>query len=342
MSLIRDRLDRALRERGPGLRTVGSSIPRELPDAYGLAASLMLPPGTVESESRGEVLSGPGFCSWCKSALGSSESDSLWIGGATCDQMRRCLELAGRKSGSPPAVIHVPKTRTAEAEAFYLGELGWLAADLEKRAGRRPSDRELRFVIETHNEKRRLMREARPKLRGGDFLSLVLLDGLLAAADMIDLLKRGIPASFPSEGVPVMLAGSPSAPADIRWLDILESLGLTVVADATSTGDRSIDFDVAAGGDPLMDLARAYAGKPPCAWARPNDAFYDYAASLVRRRGARAVLWRSWRGCDIWSLEAPRAVRKLGLPLLALDMTFGDIDSARIRTRVEAFAEELR
>ena len=267
MSLIRDRLDRALRERRPGLRTVGSSIPRELPDAYGLAAPLMLPPGTVESESRGEVLSGPGFCSWCKSALGSSESDSLWIGGATCDQMRRCLELAGRKSGSPPVVIHVPKTRTAEAEAFYLGELGWLAAELEKRAGRRPSDRELRLVIETHNEKRRLMREARPKLRGGDFLSLALLDGLLAAAEMLDLLKRGIPASFPSEGVPVMLAGSPSTPADIRWLDILESLGLTVVADATSTGDRSIDFDVAAGGDPL----RTWPGRTPASLPAPGS-----------------------------------------------------------------------
>jgi benzoyl-CoA reductase/2-hydroxyglutaryl-CoA dehydratase subunit BcrC/BadD/HgdB len=41
-------------------------------------------------------------------------------------------------------------------------------------------------------------------------------------------------------------------------------------------------------------------------------------------------------------LEAPRAERILGLPFLAVDMSYGDIDSVRVRTRLEALAESLR
>lgn len=321
---------------------VGSSVPRELVDAFGLESSRMLPPGSVESESRGEILSGPGFCSWCKSALGSPESEALWIGGATCDQMRRCLELAGRKSGSRSLVIHVPKIRTDEAEEFFRSELVWLYQELERLTGARPSDDALRAAIASHNEKRRLLREIRSGLSGGDFVSLLHLDALLPAAEMVAFLKDVRPAPPRTEGFSVMIAGGPSTPADLRWLDTIEDTGMRIVADATGTGDRAIDFEVDPGADPLAGLARAYFRKPPSIWVRPNDAFYDYAGTLARKRSVRAVIWRSWKGCDVWSLESRRAVQKLGIPLLALDMTFGDIDSARIKTRLAAFRESLR
>jgi benzoyl-CoA reductase/2-hydroxyglutaryl-CoA dehydratase subunit BcrC/BadD/HgdB len=188
------------------------------------------------------------------------------------------------------------------------------------------------------------MRAVRARLSGSDFAALVHLEETLSSEKMVEALDRPIVAAPRNAGIPVLVAGSPVTPAELGWLRLLEDSGLSVVADATCTGDRAIDFSVGPGGaeDPLGDLARAYFRRPPCLFVRPNDEFYVYASRLAAERGVRAVVWRSVRGCDIHALEAPRAARKLGRPLLALDMSYGDSDSPRIRTRVEAFVEGLR
>jgi benzoyl-CoA reductase/2-hydroxyglutaryl-CoA dehydratase subunit BcrC/BadD/HgdB len=317
-------------------------VPRELIEAFGLDVRRMLAPGTVASESRGESLSSPSVCAWCKSALGAAEAGVFWVGAATCDQMRRSLELAGRKSGSAAIIIHAPKTRTPEAEGLYRDELARLAAELEQRTGRRLDPDNLSRTIAARNAIRRAIRGLRPVLSGSDFVALVHLDAMLAAAETAVLLGSYAFCRTSRPGLPVMVAGSPLAPGDLRWLDLLQSAGFSPVADATCTGDRAVDFDVDEHGDPLAALSRAYYRRPPCIFIRPNDEFYGYAGSLARARGARAVIWRSVRGCDLYSLESQRAEKRLGLPFLALDMSYGDVDSPRMRTRVEAFAENLR
>lgn len=342
LSYLRGLVAGAVQAGGGEIRTVCSAVPRELIEAFGLDVRRMLAPGTVASESRGESLSSPAVCAWCKSALGSAEADVLWVGAATCDQMRRSLELAGRKSGSAAIIIHAPKTRTPEAEELYGDELAWLAGELERRTGRRLDPDNLRRSITARNAIRRKIRDLRPALSGSDFVALVHLDALLPGAETAAFLGSHAFGGSPRPGLPVLVAGSPLAPGDLRWLDLLESAGFNPVADATCTGDRAVDFDVDEHGDPLAALSRAHYRKPPCIFVRPNDEFYDYARGLARARAARAVIWRSVRGCDLYSLESQRAEKRLGLPFLVLDMSYGDIDSPRVRTRVEAFAESLR
>ncbi|MBZ5496259.1 MAG: 2-hydroxyacyl-CoA dehydratase family protein [Acidobacteriia bacterium] len=325
-------------------KTTCSCVPRELFEAFGLNAPRLLPPGTVVSESRGEARSGPGACAWCKSALGSEEAGAVWVGGATCDQMRRMIEIAGRHSGAAAIVIHIPKTRTAEAEALYLGELEWLAGELTRRTGRALDPASLLRAIVIRDGIRERMRKFRPTLAGPDFAALVQLDAGLPQEETRAILDGWAFGVSRSAGIPILVAGSPHTPADLRWLELLEDAGLSVVADATCTGDRAVDFTAVldAGCHPLEILARTYFRRPPCPFVRPNDEFYGYTARLAASRGVRGVVWKSVRGCDIHGLEAPRAMRILGLPFLALDVSYGDIDSVRIRMRVEAFAEGLQ
>ncbi len=327
-----------------GIRTVCCYIPRELLEAFGLDAPRLIPTGSVASESKGEALSGPGACSWCKSALDSEDAEALLIGGATCDQMRRALELAGRASGNGPIIICVPKTRTTEAENLYLEELKWMAAEIGRRTGRTLDSAALRRAIDAHDRLRRRIRELRLALSGADFTALVHLHAALSAEKMNAYLDNHPPPSARRPGIPILVAGSPVAPSEVRWLRLLEDAGLSVIADATCTGDRAIALTInpAAAEDPFEALGRAYFRRPACLFIRPNDEFYDYAAELIETRGIRAVVWRSLRGCDIWGLEIQRAERLLRRPLLSLDMSFGDADSMRIRTRIEAFAESLR
>lgn len=344
---LRARAAEAARRDPPALRTSCCHIPREIADALGLPTVRMIPPGTVISESRGEALSGPGACAWCKSGLGSGEADRPWIGAATCDQMRRALELAGSRAGRRALVIHAPKTRSPEAEDYFVAEVGWLAGEMEKEAGARLDREDLRRATAVRNGIRARLRHLREGLAGADFSALVYLEARLPAGEMEAFLAafRPSPSRPPREaGVRVLLAGSPLTPADWPWLDELEEMGLPVVADATCTGDRAVDFTVESPSDedPLLSLARGYFRRPPCPFVRPNDEFYAYAGNLARRRAARAVVWRSLRGCDIHALERKRAEGLLGLPLLALDMSCGEASSPRVRTRVEAFLESLR
>jgi benzoyl-CoA reductase/2-hydroxyglutaryl-CoA dehydratase subunit BcrC/BadD/HgdB len=303
----------------------------------------MIPPGTVASESRGESLSGSGACAWCKSGLGSEEADHPWIGAATCDQMRRALELTGRTAERNALVIHAAKTRSSEAEDYFVAEIRWLAGELEREAGVRLDTEKLRRAIAARNAIRSRVRRLRESLIGADFSALVYLEARLQAEEMEAFLNALAPRPFRPTGIPILLAGSPLTPADWPWLDELEEMGLPIVADATCTGDRAVDFTVEAptDEDPLEALARGYFRRPPCLFVRPNDDFYAYAADLARRRGARAVIWRSLRGCDIHALEPPRAERLLGLPFLALDTSCGEASSPRVRNRVEAFLESL-
>ena len=258
--------------------------------------------------------------------------------------MRRALELAGRTSGTDALVVHAPKTRSPEAEDYFVAEVRWLAGELEKAAGRRLDPAALRRAIAARDAIRSRIRLLREGLTGTDFSALIFLEARLPADAMDKVLLSVRPIAHRPAGVPVLLAGSPLTPADWSWLDGLEELGLPVVADATCTGDRAVDFTVetSPGDDPLESLARGYFRRPPCPFVRPNEEFYAYVADLARRRGARAVIWRSLRGCDIHALEPQRAERRLGLPLLALDMSCGDASSPRIRTRTEAFLESLR
>ncbi len=326
-----------------GFRLTCSAIPREIFDALGMESARMIPPGSVASESRGEALSGAGTCAWCKSGLGSGEADRRWIGAATCDMMRRVLEMTGKDPDRRPLIIHAPKTRSPEAEEYFVAEVRWLAGELEKEAGRRLEPGDLRTAIAARNRIRAAIRALRPGLSASDLSRLIYLEARLPAGEMEAALTTFGAPDFAPSGIPALLAGSPLTPADRPWLEELDRIGLPIVADATCTGDRAVDFtvEIPPGRDPLEALARAYFRRPPCLFVRPNDDFYAYAGDLARRRRAKAAIWRSFRGCDIHSLEAPRAERRLGLPLLALDVSCGEAASVRVRTRVEAFLEGL-
>jgi benzoyl-CoA reductase/2-hydroxyglutaryl-CoA dehydratase subunit BcrC/BadD/HgdB len=253
--------------------------------------------------------------------------------------MRRALEIAGRKSGTPSIVIHVPKTRTPEAEDLYRSELAWLAAELERRTGRPLDPERLRQAVRVRNAIRRRIRDLRPGLSGADFASLIHLDGLLAADRMAAFLDGHRFVRSARAGLPVLVAGSPLPPGDLPWLDLLGSSGFAIVADATCTGDRAVDFGVDEASDPFEALVRAYHRNRRASSSGRTTS--STRTKLARARGAPSSGARSGDAISL-RLEPQRAERRLGLSFLAVDVSCGEADSARLRTRVEAFAESLR
>jgi benzoyl-CoA reductase/2-hydroxyglutaryl-CoA dehydratase subunit BcrC/BadD/HgdB len=343
---LKKRVGEARRDaaRASAAAVVCSYAPRELVESFFGRVVRLSPCGSVEREAEGEKRSGPFVCSHCKAILGADTTASFLIGCSSCDQMRRALELRSRRSGEPLTIINMPATRSRASRAYFKTEVRWLAKELTARAGCPLDIPRLRKTIGFRNGIRSGMRRLRKRLGGAEWTALVLSEFLLPPAEMTDLLAEveSLPGRTSPAELKMMIAGSPLTFEDLPFLEYVESLGASIEADATCTGDRAAALKIPVAGDPIDNLANAYFDRPPCIWMRPNDGFYRWAGDIAGRRGIRAVLWRTYKNCDIWSLETERARALLGLPLLALDMTCGDAVSIRVRTRVEAFLESLR
>lgn len=336
---LRMRLDHTRQERSGSVCTC-SYVPRELLESFGLGASWVPIDGTVSEESKGEQKSSATVCSWCKSIL-SYEDFGLVVGASTCDQMRRTLDLMSSQ-GKKTLIIDMPATRTSDSKEFFYSEIIWLANRLEESLGKKFNSDDLLSVIKGRNLIRSRLRELRHNLKGSQFSALVQLESRLAPIDMIALLDGLVVENvIKANAKRLMICGSPLTPGDIKFLEMIEKTGAEIVADATCTGDRRIDFTISEEGDPLRNLAYAYFDKPPCIRARPNDGFFDYAKNLINTRNVDAIIWRTVRFCDLWSSEFQRAQKILNLPMLNLDMTYSDTDSSRTAVRVEAFLENL-
>ncbi len=321
-----------------------SYFPRELAEAFGLKTSRLNPCGTQLCESEGHKKLGPEACSYCKAIIGGPKisAPQALFGCTTCDQMRRLIEEVGRNSDSGFEFVNIPATRTAAALEHYQNEIIFLSKKLQDMTGLFLDLKRLEKIVYQRNAIRKKLREFRPNLVSYEFVALLHLEMLTPPQEMLDFLENFRPERANKiHKTKVMLAGSPLTLEDTDFLAMLDHMGIDVVADATCTGDRWIDFEIKLGANPILGLAKSYFERPGCIWLRPNDEFYAYAKSLASKKGAKGVIWRSVKFCDLWSLESQRAKEKLGLSLLALDMNYSDTTSGRTQTRVEAFAEGL-
>lgn len=321
-----------------------SNIPREIFDAFGLISIRLAPEGRASVETKGETQLGEDACSWCKGCVGgiagSLKGKAQVVSCTSCDQTRRSYTVRTIKGGATPYILNTPATRSDNARGYFRDSLERLFKTLIERHGSVSGDA-LKSAIKKRNDIRKRLSQLRAVISPSQFLTLIHLDFLSTADEMLDTLSVAFPVYSSATTKPLLLLGSPSS-FEERWLfDYLENIGAPIVADATCTGDRAVNFRVELTDSPIENLADAFFDRPPCAWVRPNDEFYNYARSLACERKVAGVVLKTVRYCDVWSFEEKRVREKLGLPLLHIDTTYGDIHSPRIQTRLEAFVESL-
>ena len=82
-----------------------------------------------------------------------------------------------------------------------------------------------------------------------------------------------------------------------------------------------------------------------CAIFTPNPTRCEHARQIVRDAQADGVIHYALQFCTPYQMEAPAMERQLegeGLPVLRLDTDYSQEDVEQLRTRVEAFVEQLR
>ena len=252
--------------------------------------------------------------------------------------------------------LYLPLKQTEHAVDMYLADLEDWRNRISEFRGARIVDRDLRRSIEVYNRGRELMQRLyelrkgeRPPVTGAETLEVIkaatrlpreqfnqLLDQLL---DEIKRTGREI-----KKRKRLMIVGSQLE--NSTWIEAIEKLDAVVVTDELEAGTRYFWGTVDTKLPPMEALARYYiSGRPPGARIWPAGKRFEHIFNMAGQYKVDGVISEILRydgeyGHDKLFLD--KEMKERGIPILELDVEYGESGSGQMRTRVEAFLEMVQ
>jgi len=274
---------------------------------------------------------------------------------ATCDAKKKMYELLGEHV--PTYVLDLPqKPNSPEALQYFKGELEKFKAAMEGLTGNRVTDAGLRREIRRSNTTRRLFRklyESRrrdpPPVKGTDVLKILQKQFFLSPNVLQKILREACDEAGEikmrgGHRPRIMLSGCPMPGGNTKVPDIIEARGGTIVAEESCTGTRSFENLVDEDKDPMAALAERYI-RIPCACMTPNDGRVEGILEMAERYEVDGVVYYTLQSCHGYNIErykVQQALRRAGIPMLAIETDYGTSDAGQIGIRVDAFLEMLQ
>lgn len=364
------RIDQLAESRKAGVKVVGTFclfVPDEIIFAAG-ADRIVLCGGKNDTVPIAEQYLPRNVCPLVKSSFGSIVNNGctgvkscphfglvdLVVAENTCDSKKKMYELLG--DYVPTYVIDLPqRPDSPEALKYFFSELEKFKGAMERLTGNQVSEEKLRAEIRSSNETRRLFhglydlrKRDSPPVSGGDVLKVLQKQYFLSPDQVKKALRlladEAERVEVNGERKPrIMVSGCPMAGGNTKVPDIIESKGGLIVAEESCTGTRSFWDPVDEGKDPMMALAERYI-KIPCSCMTPNDRRIDNILELAREFKVDGVVYYTLQSCHGYNIErykVQQALKKAGIPMLAIETDYSDSDVEQIGIRVDAFMEML-
>ncbi len=302
------------------------------------------------------------ICPYIKAAMEEKLSGSLeGLEGIvfmnSCDGMRRLYDAWRRLDGDKKFnyILDLPKTNDAAAVNYFSLLIRNFKERLEKCYNRKITQEELHKSIVLYNKVREKVKLFLQKQWSG-YLSH-------SGYEIFSLMKRGInavPEKF-HDYISHLLKEDKTAsneakslPRLLIWGGILENeeiiktieeAGARVVADDLCSGSRFYDAVVEVQDDPFMALAARYLKKSPC--SRMVNVFdrIHRILSIIEKHSIHGAIYHTLKFCDHSLYDYPifkKEFEKKNIPLLHLTCDYTPSAHGQIRTRVEAFLEQLQ
>jgi len=127
-------------------------------------------------------------------------------------------------------------------------------------------------------------------------------------------------------------------------IKMIEDAGARVVLDDLCTGSRYFDKKVEITDDPYKSISERYLKRSPC--SRMVDVFgrIKNILTLIEKRAISGAIYHSLKFCDHNLMDYPvikKAFHEKNIPLLHLNCDYTISSEGQIKTRVEAFLEQL-
>jgi benzoyl-CoA reductase subunit C len=252
--------------------------------------------------------------------------------------------------------LYLPLKQTEHAVDMYLADLEDWRNRISEFRGARIVDRDLRRSIEIYNRGRELMQklyELRkgecPPVTGAETLEVVKAATRLPREQFNELLEQLLDEITRTgrkikKGKRLMIVGS--ALENSTWIDTIEDLDAVVVTDELDAGTRYFWGTVDTSLPPMEALARYYiSGRPPGARIWPAGKRFEHIFNMAEQYKVDGVISEILRndaeyGHDKLFLDKEMGQR--GIPILELDVEYGESGSGQMKTRVEAFLEMMQ
>ncbi|KQC10142.1 MAG: hypothetical protein APR62_02100, partial [Smithella sp. SDB] len=355
----------AAKENGAKIAGYFCQVPVEVIHAAGLIPYRMRAVGS-SGTAKGDIYYSPLNCTFTRHCF-----DRAFRGGFDfldavifmngCDHTRRMYDNwrhARKTQNISPDFLYMfvtPHIVDEYSMDRYIEEIRKFSKCLSERFGTNITNDLLLNSIKLFNKQRRLITKIYEKrksmeatVKGSDILSMMFAVTAMPVDTANDLLEK-IDASISDNPVPekadirVLITGGCIEEIDI--IRIIEGCHAVVVADNLCVGARYFDMEVDESGDPAESLAKRYLNKLSCPRIlNAFDARMKHIYDTIRDYRIDAVITQKLKFCDLWGVEnlmLKKESQRTGFPLLALERELYGEGIGQLKTRIQAFIEEV-
>jgi benzoyl-CoA reductase/2-hydroxyglutaryl-CoA dehydratase subunit BcrC/BadD/HgdB len=310
------------------------------------------------------------ICPLVKSTLGMAFSKTcpyapiknIAVGETTCDAKKKTWDILAGKVHFH--VMEVPQKKEDPDRAVWLAEVKRFTEEMKSLSGRKLEKSRLEEAVRVMNGKRSAL-QAFSELRGADRPPVSGLDALVVYQCMLmdepvrfteklmslneELsirVQEGV-SPFPPDVRRILVSGCPSVSGNWKLHHLIESSGAAVVADETCTGSRYFADLVENSRDGVEGMLERIADrymKINCSCFTPNEGRIDDVRRMAATFRVHGVVQYILQYCHTYNIEAVRvasALKKAGIPQIAVETDYSSEDTGQLATRIEAFLEQI-
>ena len=311
-------------------------------------------------------------CALIKSAFGFKlgqvcpylEAADMVVGENTCDGKKKAYESLGTLMDNL-YVMDLPQMKSGQGRDFLRSEYDRFKLAVEELTGVVITHDSLKQAIKVVNAKRSALHRL-ARLRGADPVVISGLDGLLidqisfydnpkrfteSVHKMCDELEKRIQTNqgiLPGNTPRILISGCPMAVPNWKLPWIIETSGAVIVGEESCVGERgtrNLTRDTGTTIDELMDAITDRYFDVDCAIFTPNQERLAHIEDMAKAYKADGVIHYGLQFCQPYTMEAipvENALEKKDIPCMRIETDYGMEDVGQLKTRIEAFIEQLK
>ncbi len=354
------------KENGGKIAGYFCQVPVEVIHAAGLIPYRMRAVGS-SGTAKGDIYYSPLNCTFTrhcfdKALRGGFDFLDAVIFMNGCDHTRRMYDNwrhAAKTQNINPDFLYMfitPHVITENSISRFAKEIKKFSKALSEKFGTDITNDRLLNSIKLFNKQRRLIAKIYEKrksmgvtVKGSDILSMMIAVTAMpvdAANQLLERIDASIDDNPETEKADIRVLITGGYIEEIDIIRIIEGCRAVVVADNLCLGARYFNMEVDESGDPVESLAKRYLYKLSCPrMIHAFDARMTYVYDTIREYKIDAVITQKLKFCDLWGVEnlmLKKEAQRTGFPLLALEREIYSEGIGQLKTRIQAFIEEVR
>jgi benzoyl-CoA reductase/2-hydroxyglutaryl-CoA dehydratase subunit BcrC/BadD/HgdB len=292
------------------------------------------------------------------------ESADMIVGENTCDGKKKAYETL-KDLVSNLYVMDLPQVKSENGRALLKAEYNRFRKAVEELTGVAVTVESLKQAIRTVNAKRTAIHRL-ASLRKADPSPISGLDALLAnqvffydnpvrftesVEKICDELEERIKTkkgAFPAGTPRILVSGCPQAVPNWKLPFIVETSGAVIVGEESCVGERGTRNLTDESGETVEQMMDAVIDRyfqVDCAIFTPNPDRLEHIREMAAEYRADGVIHYGLQFCQPYLMEAipvEKALEGLDIPCLRIETDYSMEDVGQLKTRIEAFIEQLR